>query len=311
MNKRNAYLLLSLGMALAGSSVVVGKILVDAMPIYASQFLVLLIALVAIIPASYCIEGSFKTFELTRMDVLYLFLQSLTGMFLFRIFLLEGLKRTTAMESGIITSTAPAILAILSIIMLKEIVKRNVAIGIFICVIGIMIINSNLDTNTYFGNYNERLIGNGFLLLAVIGESLFSIFRKKQSFDNRPLTSSAIIIFFSFVLFAPLGIVELVTSVQSISSITWGALAFYALLCTVLAYICWFKGIAQVEVNVAAGFAGVMPITSVTLSIIVLGEPLTLKLLLGSIITLLGIYTISNPLGLFIRHGRLQIEKRP
>ena len=125
MKIKMAYVQLSLGMILAGSSVVTGKILINNIPVFFSQFLSLGIAFVCILPFVWILEGNpFKT-NLIKKDMIYLFLQALSGMFLFRIFLLEGLKRTTALESGIITSTTPLILALLSVLFLKESINRN------------------------------------------------------------------------------------------------------------------------------------------------------------------------------------------
>ena len=103
----SAYIWLAAGMALAGSSVVVGKIVIGVFPVFLSQTITLLISLVGIFPLAWLIEGNVFKIQFQKRDFLFLFLQALTGMFLFRVFLLYGLKFTSATEGGIITQQRP------------------------------------------------------------------------------------------------------------------------------------------------------------------------------------------------------------
>jgi drug/metabolite transporter (DMT)-like permease len=70
-------------------------------------------------------------------------------------------------------------------------------------------------------------------------------------------------------------------------------LIVYGLLCTVTAYICWFSGVSKVSISVAAGFTGIMPVSSVLLSFLVLGETITWQHIAGIAFVLAGIYTIA------------------
>lgn len=85
----SAYLQMTLAMAIVGSSVVAGKLIVASFPV-------------------------------SKREWAILFLQALTGVFLFNIFLLYGVKFTGSVESGIITSTTPAMVGIISFLFLKE-----------------------------------------------------------------------------------------------------------------------------------------------------------------------------------------------
>lgn len=137
-----------------------------------------------IIPITWILEGNPFKVHLAKRDILILFAQALCGMFfLFRIFLLEGLKYTTAMEGGMITSTAPAMLAILSVVFfLKEGLSTPVILGILLCVFfGIVLINiGDLLASQNPIELSGNVIGNSLILMAVIGESFFSILRKKS-----------------------------------------------------------------------------------------------------------------------------------
>lgn len=297
MHNIKYYIYLIIAMILAGSSVVTGKILIGVLPIFYSQALSLIIAFAVLLPLAWLIEGNPMTYNLSKKDLFVLFLQSLTGMFLFRLFLLEGLKRTSALESGILTSVTPAIIAILAYIVLKEMVTKNIKIGIGLCIIGMIIIN--IAPSMSVSIHPESIVGNMLVIIAVFCEALFTILRKKSNDTSRPMTSTALIVFMSFLMFLPLAITQSKSvDITTLKMTTISAVIYYGVFCTAIAYVCWFMGISKIQASVSAGFTGLMPITSILLAITLLGEPLLPRHILGSLITLAGIYTLILPAGL-------------
>ncbi len=103
-------------MSLAGSSVVVGKMLVATVPVFVAAFGSLLVAFVAILPLMHGRFGELR--QLTAREWLYLFLQGLCGIVLFRVFTLYGLHMTGAVQAGIITGATPAVLIFCSLLLL-------------------------------------------------------------------------------------------------------------------------------------------------------------------------------------------------
>lgn len=288
-----AYLQLSMAMFFAGSTVVAGKFMVH-IPIFISQSISLVFALVVIFPLAWKLEGLKSTSQIKKKDWLFLLLQGMTGIFMFRICILLGLGLTTAIESGILMSTTPAILALFSFLFLGEKVTKQVKLGIAITVVGILIINTN-NLDHHLGGSWQSIVGNLLVLLAVVGEVLFTIFRKKQSYLNNPLTTTAFVILFAFLLFLPIGIYQGMT--YDWSQLGWMDLLpmfYYGAFCSAIGYTCWFSGISKVSVSMAAGFSGVMPISSVLLSVVILKEEVTWQHGVGMLLALIGIYTISK-----------------
>jgi drug/metabolite transporter (DMT)-like permease len=73
-----------------------------------------------------------------------------------------------------------------------------------------------------------------------------------------------------------------------------------ALFASVIAYICWNRGVAVVGANRAGPFMHLVPVFSALLAIAVLGESLLVHHGLGIGLIIAGIYltTSRNPLGL-------------
>lgn len=291
--KYTTYFQLSMAMFFAGSTVIAGKFMMH-IPIFISQSISLIFALIFIFPLAWKLEGKKDKLKILKKDWLMLFLQGATGIFIFRICVLLGLRLTSAIESGIIMSTAPALLALFSFLFLKERISKRTKLGIAISLIGIMILNTNGLDQSIEGTW-QSLIGNLLILVAVIGEVLFTIFRKKQSYHSHSLTTTAFVILFAFLLFIPIGGYQ--STQYDWTTFHWLDLLpmfYYGAFCSALGYTCWFSGISKVNVSIAAGFSGVMPITSVLLSVIILKEQITWQHIIGMLLALAGIYTISK-----------------
>ncbi len=291
MNERiRAYIKIILAMVIVGSSVVAGKLLVESFPVFLASELRFLIAALILVPLLIKLEG---IPTLNKKEVCILFLQALSGVFLFSIFMLYGLKYTTAMEGGIITSTLPAVVAIIAFFILKEKPTRSTVIGILLAFLGTLAINIS---GTFSGV--ERgvapLLGNMLIIGAVIGEALFIIFGKSISKRVTPLTISTMVSIFGAILFLPLAIYEATNFPFTEPSIKdWGMILYFGIVVTVIAFILMYQGIEKVPASTAGVLTGVLPISAVLLSSIILKENLLWIHIVGMALVLLAIYLIS------------------
>jgi len=114
-----AYLSLTVAMVIVGSSVVIGKLVVSSFPVFLAAGLRFAIGTLVLFPILLKREG-LNVPALNKRDWILLFLQAVTGAFLFTVFLFYGLKLTNAAEAGIITSLAPAVVGVLSFLFLRE-----------------------------------------------------------------------------------------------------------------------------------------------------------------------------------------------
>jgi drug/metabolite transporter (DMT)-like permease len=189
-------------------------------------------------------------------------------------------------------STTPAVLAILSIIFLKERISGKIVVAIIMCVIGLLFINVTFGSERLPFDLMQ-LVGSLSIFISVISEALFTIFRKKQSFSTKPLTTTVFVMLFAFVLFLPVGLYQLHDyPFPMIRTNEWVAMIYYGVMCSALAYTCWFSGLARVKVGEAATMTGLLPVSSVLLSVIILGESVGVNQLIGMGFILIGIYVI-------------------
>lgn len=271
------------GMFLAGSSVVVGKMLVDSVPVFVVTFGSLLVAFLCMLPLMY---GRFQ--EVLQLDLrqwAYLFLQGVCGIVLFRVFTLYGLQSTSAVQAGIITGTTPAVLSLLSYALLGESLTLRSILGV-ICASGgaILILLYSLHAHGH-----GSLLGGLFVGAAVVCEALFTIFRKRIADTVSAVTNTTILIFCSLVLVAPFALRDLCNQDIPVNSASVLAILYYGVFATVIAYLLWTGAVGKVSGAAAGAATAVMPASSVLLAGAVLGEKILLPHVVGSLCIVAGI----------------------
>ncbi|WP_126429009.1 DMT family transporter [Brevibacillus marinus] len=284
-----AYTKIALAMAIVGSSVVVGKLIISSFPVFLASALRFMVASMILIPLLLRQEKQFPIIGF--QDLLVLFLQALTGIFLFNVFLLYGLKYTNAMEAGIITSTLPAAIGLVSVIFLKERLSIKKGLGILFAVFGILLMN------LIGGEHGDRnaFLGTLLILGAVFGETLFITLGKLVANRLTPLTISTMMSIFGLLMFLPFAVYEAKNfDFATVGIGDWIYILYFGIVVTVLAFLLMYQGLAKVPASSAGVLTSVVPLSSVILSFLMLKEEFLFTHLLGMVLVLLAIFFIST-----------------
>lgn len=285
---------------LAGTSVVSAEFLSGKLGTFTITSVSLLFTLIFLLPL--CWQNLMKTVQnLSRKDLVSLCAQGLIGMFLFRMFLLMGLLNTSAGEAGILTGATPAITAVLARIVLKEQTDWVKRLGIFSTVGGVFLVQGFLMPENNFTM--EHFYGNLLVLCAAFCESLFNILSRyfvgnSDSGERKslpPMVQTSIVSAIAMVLcLIPAMFEKPLLHLSRIGFSEWFALLWYGVFVTAFAFIFWYAGIKRCGALTAAAFSGMMPFTSLILSVILLGENVGLPQWLGGVFVILGIILIGG-----------------
>lgn len=291
MSRLEALLSITCASIIVGSTVVVSRIISAGESIYCLQLFSMVIA--SMILFILVGKGSLKE-ELKgvgRRDYAIFFLQTLSGVVLFRIFIVYGVSLTKAIDAGIILSLTPVMTVVLSVIFLKDQLGKREISALLCAFVGVLIINLNGIHDSTAGNM--RLVGNVLILMAVLGEVVFVIFSKKSSAEISPLTRSFMICVFGISLFLPLSIYELTQGHSFLKDLNFWLLVLYTgVVLTVIAYVLWFRGIVHVSGTTAGIFNSLIPVSAIILVFIFLGESMNKMQLTGLIFILTGVTLI-------------------
>ncbi len=268
--KLTAYASLTLAMVIVGSSVVFGKVITHSFPIFLASGLRFAIASLLLLPL---VANSRKTrIRLARKEWIHMLFMAFCGQVVFTFLVLLGLRYTSGIEAGIITSTSPAMMAVVSWLFFKERPGLIHLLAIVSVVAGIIIVNDLFSIKGV--SYSTRhLWGNLLMVGAVVGEAFFLLMRKQisEAISNLALTFYLCVI--GFVFFFPLAVWQAIFFDFSAVSLTaWLCMLYFGAVFTVFAYLFWFKGVSMVSGSVAGIFTAVMPVSAVALSILFLNE---------------------------------------
>ncbi len=227
--------------------------------------------------------------------------QALFGIFLFRLFLLQGLLYTTSGEAGILTGATPAFTAVLAWLILKEPLSKKGGAGIVLTVAGVLLIQGILLPGYKFEE--EHMFGNILVLCAAMSEAIFNIFSRINSLKVEassktpidPVVQTALVSAIAFIFcIVPSLFEKPVSRLLSIGLIQWLALAWYGIIVTALAFIFWYAGIKRCKASVAAAFSGMMPFTSLLLSVLIIHENAGWHQWIGGLLVMAGLYVIGK-----------------
>ena len=269
-SRLTAYLLLTASMTLVGTYVALSKPLVAAIPVFALAFLRFAIGGVALLPWT---RRRPSEPPLARNEHRWLFLMSFFGNFLFSIFMLSGIQRTSATAAGVILATLPAVVALLSRVFLREPLGPRTLLAIALAVGGIVLLQfaKSSDTET-----NGALLGNLLMFGAVICEASYVILGKRLVATRTPLRVSALINLWGLVLIAPFGVWQLTrVDLGALGPGIWTLLVFYALAAGLFSVWMWVTGLKSVAANQAGVFTVALPIAASLVGVAVLGERFT------------------------------------
>lgn len=258
-------------MALVGTNVGLGKSIVAYVP-------VLLFALLRFVIAIVCLAPWYRPSRMRQVssgEWINLFLQAFFGTFLFTLLMLNGVRLTSAMAAGVITSTIPATVAILSWLLLRERLSRRTIVSVLLAVTGIAVLNIARGGGSHDPGPGgtQALLGNLMILGAVVCESIYVILSRRLSQTLAAIEICAYTHLIGGLLMLPLGLVPLFTfDLGTVPGQTWLQLLWYALSASVFSFWLWMKGIRHVPAQLAGVFTSVLPVAAATYGIVFLGE---------------------------------------
>ncbi|MBM3115105.1 DMT family transporter [Jeongeupia naejangsanensis] len=262
-NRYTLYLIAS--MALVGANVGIGKTIVMALPVTLFALLRFVIGVGVLLPR-YRLE---KMRTVTRKQWLGLFLQALFGTFLFTLLMLYGVSHTSALAAGVITSTIPAVVIVLSWLLLREKLGPRALIAVALAVLGMVIINVNRA-----GDAGESsLLGNAMIAGAVVCESVYVILSRRLTQSLPAIDICAYTHLIGLGLMLPLGLSAWWHfDFASVDAPTWALVFWYGLAASVLSFWLWMKGIRHVPAQQAGVFTAALPVAAVGYAIVFLQE---------------------------------------
>ncbi|WP_010103435.1 DMT family transporter [Verminephrobacter aporrectodeae] len=257
-----------LAMCIVGSSVAVGKVVSVEVPVFLASFIRFAVALLFIVPLNRMLAGSLRLPP--RKVALLLGAQAFFGIFLFSVCLLLGLKRTAAVNAGVIFGMLPAVNALLSVWLLHEKLNQRYAIGIGLSVLGAVLLELRSADG---GGFGVGVVGMLLILCAVFCEAMFSVIGKLSGLSLPAVTVTCWVILIGVALFMPGALYEAASfDFRSISPKLWWLLAYYGVVVTVIGFSLFYAGLSKISAVAAGVHMAFVPLSAMAIAVLILGE---------------------------------------
>jgi len=276
--KTQAYLELAACQLGVGANIAVMKLVAPLMPVYIQLELRFFLSTVILGLFQWLwardrfVREEEPNQRITRHEWMCMAIMGALGGVFFNLFMMEGIKMTSAMSAGIIVSTTPAFLALFSFIFLKEVLTKPKLIALMLAIAGIVILNWDMATDDWGGEGGIGLWGVLLVFLSTIPEAMYTIVSKFLGNRLRPISVAFFVNAVNIVYFAPFAIYQYQTQGADFANLqVWGLTVLVAL-ASLQFYILWQRGIQHVTGSTAALFIGLMPVGATLTSVFYLGE---------------------------------------
>lgn len=286
-------------MSLVGSYVALSKPLVAVFPVFLLAWLRFGIGGIAMLS---WLQKPADESPLSPRTRRLLFLESFLGNFLFSICMLFGVAMTTAVSAGVVMSSIPAVVAVLSRLFLKERIGKRTAAGIACAAIGIGLFSiqksggAGLHDSSGLLGLSKPFWGNVLVFAAVVCEASYVVIGKRLTDGLSPKRISAIINLWGFALVTPLGLwMAKDFDFSTVSTPVWGLVVFYALAASMWTVWLWMSGLKSIPASRAGVFTVMLPVSAAAIGVLFMGETLTSVQVVAFGIALLGLVLATLP----------------
>ncbi len=211
------------------------------------------------------------------------------GYTLFQFFYTIGFYYTTASSAAMILSTSPLYGVILSIVWGGEKAGRGVWAGILISILGVAIIISGGTLHSW--RQMGSMLGELLIMGAAISFAFYTVFAKPLLLSNSPLKVNAYTGIAGTLFLLPLTYDHLTPSNwASISFTVWAILLFCIIITAGISLTLWYRGVSRIGPTKTQIYQNLVPVTTISSAIPILGETVSLLQVLGAAVAIIGIY---------------------
>lgn len=274
---------LTLGMATIAAGFLASDVITRTLPIMVASTVRYLIATLVLLPI-LLLRGPLPSLSPSTWRTLVAV--ALGGTLVFNTGLLLGLRYTSIIEAGIVTSTTPMLVGVFGLLFFRERLSRPSWLAILAATSGVFLVvvqpvdGTGTDVRLWL-----RLGGLLLVLVAASGEACFNVFGRRLPRSVSSIAASTLTMAIAIVLFLPGAIVEIVAGPPVPTSRDgWLAVAFMGVLPSATGVLLWADGVRRVSLAVSGAVTALIPVFTSLLAVAIIGERLRTPTVLGIVI---------------------------
>jgi drug/metabolite transporter (DMT)-like permease len=232
--------------------------------------------------------------RLTRCEWGFVALTAFFGITLNQIFFITGIGRTSAAHSGLIVALGSVMVLILSCALRLEPLTMLKTVGAVVSLVGVGFLTAGKGAHTSGATW----LGDMLVLVGSAAFAYYTILLKEIADRFDALTINTLVFTFGSVFMLPFSVREIVRIPwRGLPAEAWGGIAFMVILGTVVSYLIFAFALTELTASRVAAFAYLQPVIAAGLGIWLLSEYLTLRIVVGGALILLGVYLAERERG--------------
>lgn len=274
--------------------------LTSAMVLWASSFIALKLAFKGYDPmlviwgrmlvGSFCfafLVPQLRNFTYRRGDAKYLLFMAICEPCIYFIFEAKALQLTSASQAGLITAMLPLLVAFGAMIFLKEKVTRQTLAGFGVAIAGTCWLSLAADAST---DAPQPLLGNFLEFLAMVAAAGYTLSLKHLSARYSPFFLTAVQCWVGALFFACFLVSPDINLPREFHLVPALAVFYLGSFVTLGAYLLYNYGVSQIPASQASAYVNLIPVFTVVLGFLILGERFTPSQYVASALVLYGVY---------------------
>ena len=280
------YVLLTLTVLFWSGNFILGRGIRELIPPVSLNFWRWVGALTVLLPFSW--RAVYRQRALLIAHWKLLALMALPSITIFNTFIYTALQTTTAINTVLVNAMIPIFIALTAWVIFNERLTLRQTMGVGISLAGLIFIVTRGNVSTLGVLTFSR--GDLWTIGASFSWAIYSVMLRKRPADMDPLAFLTVIIVFGLLYALPFYVWEVWSKGGfDLTPENMAAMVYVALFPSVLAFIFWNSSVTKVGANRAGIFIHLMPVFSVILAVLFLGEQLHLFHLMGIALIFLGI----------------------
>lgn len=290
MKKWPVYLLVALAPLCWAGDIVIARGISNAITPFSLVFWRWFLAFLFLLPFSWKLAKA--DYPVVKESWGTMCLLSVLGISGFISLLYFGVHSTTAINSALIQTLLPGIIVLLCLIIYKEKTSRQQLFGLAICFVGAAYVVT--QGNLVDAKKLTFVSGDLLLLIATVLYGLYSSLLPKSP-KMHPLSFLFYLSAIGVVTLFPFYLFELFTiGPFQLNKVVIGSILYVAIFPSIVAYICWNKGIELLGPTTTGLFINLIPIFAAILAVPFLKETFAMFHLVGMILIFTGIIVFNR-----------------
>jgi drug/metabolite transporter (DMT)-like permease len=290
-SRTSAYILLVLNAMFSGGVFVAGKLALAAVPPLTVALVRFAVATLLLWIWMRQVAPGAGARRVAAADLPLILTIGLTAMAGFNILLFYGLTLAPATDAAIITpGVSPILTAVLAWRILGERISRGAVAGLITGAAGLALVVSPSG-----GGSATRVLGDVLFALGSSTWAVYAIIGKAATRRFTPLAATFYGCVTATIVLLPFSLAEGgLARLAAAPAASWAGLLYLAVFPTALSFVFFYIGVARVGPVRATSFALLIPVFGVLTSLIVLGERLAPRTVMGGALVLLGLWLVQT-----------------